>query len=221
MTNTLDYNTGREKLLLREYGRNIQELVKYAITIEDDEERKRVAYTIIEIMGHLNPQMKNSEQFKHKIWDHIFTISDNKLNIESPFPRPISVQPHFKTDKRVPYPQSRIKSRHYGKNILKMIKKAKEMEDPEKKQAYTEVIANYMKLVYQNWNRENVADDQIKQDIRDLSNGELVLDESVTLTNHSAPQQQQPQRKKYSSKGGKNYGRGGGHQNYSKRKNRY
>ncbi len=177
----MEYNTQKEKLFLREYGRNIQLLVQHAIGIKDREERTRVANVIVEIMGHLNPHLKNSDQFKHKIWDHIHAISNFELDVDAPFPIPERELPNSKNEQRIPYPQGRIKHRHYGKNVELMIEKAKVMEDPDKQKAFTEVIGNYMKLVYKNWNRENISDEIIRHDIHELSKGVLSLDEGSNL----------------------------------------
>lgn len=178
----MDYNTSRDKLVIREYGRNIQSLIDYAVAIEDDEKRNEVSLYIIELMGQMNPHLRNVEEFKRKLWDHLFVISKFKLDVKSPYPIPTKeeIDNIFKHDK-LPYPKKKIQFKHYGKNVENMVKKAVEMEDPEMKKAYSEVIGNYMKLVYNNWNRENITDEVIKNDFNSLSNGELKIDEETSL----------------------------------------
>jgi hypothetical protein len=175
-----NYNSSREKLIMKEYGRNIQYLVQHAIQLEDPKERADLVSDIIDLMGTLNPALRNVEDYKHKLWDHIFMISDFKLEVESPYPIPDreSLQ-----RKNVPlkYPRERVHFRHYGRYVEAMIKKAIEMEDPEKKAEYSLIIGNYMKLVYQNWNRENVDDEQIRSDLEFLSQGQLTLEDVANL----------------------------------------
>lgn len=175
-----NYNSQRPRLILREYGRHIQTLIDTAIEIKDPEERQKIVQDIIDLMGSINPSLRNVEDFRHKLWDHLFMMSDFKLEAESPYPIPERETLQRKNTK-VNYPKSNIQFRHYGKFVEALIKKAKSIDDPEKKQAFTDIIGNYMKLVYQNWNRENVGDDTIKNDIRFLSGGELSLDEDSNL----------------------------------------
>lgn len=175
-----NYNSQRPQLILKEYGRNVQTLVDEAIKIENDEERQKVVQDIIDLMGSINPSLRNVDDFRHKLWDHIFVMSDFKLKAESPYPIPEKEKLQRK-NAHLPYPKSQIKFRHYGKFVESLIAKAIEIEDEEKRRAFTEIIGNYMKLVYQNWNDDNVTDDLIKADIKFLSNGLLNLDEESNL----------------------------------------
>ncbi len=176
----MDYNTQRPQLVIREYGRNIQNLINHAITIEDDALRLHVAEGIVSIMAQLTPQIKNIEDHKAKLWHHLQLISKDKMNITYPFEMPEDdVPPIEKLE--VEYPKNNIRFRHYGQNVATMIAKAVEMEDEEKKKAYTLIIANYMKMVLRNWSGENVSDDVVFNDIVELSKGKLKLDESTTL----------------------------------------
>ncbi|MBC8045467.1 MAG: DUF4290 domain-containing protein [Fimbriimonadaceae bacterium] len=177
---TYNYNSQRPKLILREYGRNIQTLIDDAIKIQDDAERQKVVLDIIDLMGSINPSLRNVDDFRHKLWDHLFMMSDFKLKADSPYPIP-ERETLQRKNKRLPYPKSNIKFRHYGKFVEALITKAKNIEDQEKKQAFTDIIGNYMKLVYQNWNSENVSDDIITTDIKFLSGGELSLDEDSNI----------------------------------------
>jgi len=173
----MEYNTGKEKLVIREYGRNVQNLVNYAMTVEDRERRNKIARYIIELMAQISPQYKNVEEYRRKLWDHLFYISDFKLDVDSPYPKPDpeDLIKTFRNNGRMPYPPLTKRNRHYGRNIETMIKRAIDMEDEKKRTAYTKIIANYMKLAYANWTRENVTDDIILNDIQKMSGGVLKL----------------------------------------------
>lgn len=174
------YNTSREHLLIREYGRHVQRIIARAIEIENREYRNKFANEIIELMGQLNPHLRNVEDFKHKLWDHLFIMSDFKLDVDSPYPKKTREEINRKPD-RLPYPKSKIRFKHYGKHVEALVKKAKATEDEEKRAGFAHTIGNYMKLVYQNWNKENANDDVIKDDLRLLSDGELSLDREANL----------------------------------------
>ncbi len=176
----MNYNTQRGRLEMTEYGRNVQRMVEYLLSIEDDKKRNDQAKIVIELMGQLNPHLKNVEDFRHKLWDHIIIMSDFKLNVESPYPMP-EREKIFAKPKRIPYPQSEFKHRHYGKNIETLIEKAKAMEEPQKQQEFAEVIGNYMKLVHTNWNNETVNNIVIMEDLARMSGGELRLDDETNL----------------------------------------
>jgi hypothetical protein len=176
----MEYNSSRPTLILKEYGRNIQRLIEHALSIDDKAERQKVVNQIIHIMGNLNPHLRNVEDFTHLLWDHLHIMSDFKLDVESPYPIPERETLYAKPDK-FDYPEKNERYRHYGKNILTMIDKAIVMEDLEKKQSYAECIANYMKIVHNNWNRENVTDEIILNDLEVLSGGKLSLGGETTL----------------------------------------
>lgn len=176
----MEYNTERNHLVLREYGRNVQKLIEYACTVEDDERRNKIAKYIIEMLGQMNPHLRNVEEFRHKLWDHLAIISDYKLQVDSPYPPP-KKEDVFGKPEHIGYPKHKIRYRHYGKNVEDMIQRAREMEDPEKRERFVEVIANYMKMVYTNWSRENVNDEAIRLDIENLSEGDLTLPENADI----------------------------------------
>lgn len=171
----MEYNTTREHLIIREYGRHIQKMVDYILTIEDREKRTRNAETIIELMGFLNPQVKQVEDYKHKLWDHLYYISDFKLDVDSPFPKP-EKESYYERPEPMPYPNQTPKYNHLGKNLESLIEKALKEEDPEKKQGLANAIAYYMKLTYSNWHKELVHDDNIQSELAALTNGELEFD---------------------------------------------
>ena len=168
----MEYNTTRNFLVMREYGRHIQKMVEYLLSIEDKEERQRNAYAVIELMGFLNPHLKNVEDFRHKLWDHLFLISDFKLDVESPYPIPTRETLKAKPE-RLRYPKRYPKFNHLGKNIEVVIDKALKEENPEKKQGFANAVAYYMKLTYSNWHKELVHDDNIQTELSSMTNGEL------------------------------------------------
>ena len=170
----MEYNTTRNHLTMREYGRHIQKMVEYLLTLEDKQERQKNAFAVIELMGFLNPHLKNVEDFRHKLWDHLFLISDFKLDVESPYPIPtretLKARPEI-----LGYPKKYPKFNHLGKNIEIVIDKALKEENPEKKQGFANAIAYYMKLTYSNWHKELVHDDNIQNELSDMTDGELAF----------------------------------------------
>jgi hypothetical protein len=170
----MEYNTQQPKLLMSEYGRNIQKMIDYALALEDRDERNRAAQAIITIMGQLNPHLRDVTDFKHKLWDHLFIISDFKFDVESPYPKPTPETFQTKPE-RVAYPSRDIRYKHYGKAVEALIKKAVEMEDGEMKTALVEQLAHMMKRFYLTWNRDSVNDELIVQHITELSKGKLKL----------------------------------------------
>jgi hypothetical protein len=168
----MEYNTTRSYLTMREYGRHIQKMVDYLLTIEDKEKRQRNAMSLIELMGFLNPHLKNVEDFRHKLWDHLFLISDFKLEVDSPYPIPTRETLKAKPEP-LPYPKRYPKFNHLGKNIEIVINKALKEENPEKRQGFANAIAYYMKLTYSNWHKELVHDDNIQTELQSMTDGQL------------------------------------------------
>ncbi|MCS6819171.1 MAG: DUF4290 domain-containing protein [Chitinophagales bacterium] len=176
----MTYNTSREPIVIREYGRYVHRIIARALTIEDREQRTRFAHEIVELMAQLNPQIRNIEDYRHKLWDHLFMMSNYQLDVDAPYPiRP--KEEIYKRPEPLPYPKNKIRFKHYGKLVERLVEKAKETEDPEKKEAFAHIIGNYMKLVYQNWNKESANDEVIKDDLRLLSDGQLSLDSEANI----------------------------------------
>ena len=173
----IEYNSERSKLIIPEYGRHIQKMVAHAISIDDKEERNKVAKSIIAVMGNLNPHLRDVPDFQHKLWDQLFIISDFKLDVDSPYPMPsreeLQAQPPS-----LPYPQNFPKYRFYGNNIKRMIDVANSWEDGEMKEALVINIANHMKKCFLNWNKDTVEDDVIFNHLFELSEGKLNLKNS-------------------------------------------
>ena len=174
MTNVenMEYNTTRNHLIMKEYGRHIQKMVEYLLTIENREERQRNAYVVIELMGFLNPHLKNVEDFRHKLWDHLFLISNFELDVESPYPIPTRETLRARPE-RLRYPKRYPRFNHLGKNIEIVIDKALSEENPEKRQGFANAIAYYMKLTYSNWHKELMHDDSIQSELNTITKGQL------------------------------------------------
>ncbi len=168
----MEYNTSRNYLSMREYGRHIQKMVEYLLTVDDRTERQRQAMIVIELMGFLNPHLKNVEDFRHMLWDHLFFISDFKLDVDSPYPIPQKETYKAKPDP-MEYPKRYPKFSHLGKNLELVIDKALKEEDAEKKAGFAHSIAYYMKLAYSNWHKELVHDDAIRGELNKITDGQL------------------------------------------------
>lgn len=168
----MEYNTTREYLMMREYGRHIQKMVDYVVTIEDKEKRQKNAQALIELMGFLNPHLKNVEDFRHKLWDHLFYISNFKLDVESPYPIPTREKLKARPDP-MPYPKRYPKYSHLGKNLETIIDKALKEEDEDKRAGFANTIAYYMKLAYNTWHKELVHDDTIRSELNAITDGQL------------------------------------------------
>jgi len=177
----MQYNTSRKSLIISEYGRSIQEMVEFTVQLEDRDERTKAAKTIVNAMAILNPQLREFVDYKHKLWDHLYIISDFKLDCDSPYPMPDKDLTHVKPDP-MPYPHKNIKLRHYGSTIELMIKEALKMEDTPERQQVVEAIANFMKMSYLTWNRDSVDDDVIREQLREFSGGQLEIREDMKLT---------------------------------------
>ncbi len=198
-----DYNTTRKKLILAEYGRNVQNMVQYICSLPTKNERNRYAQVVIDLMGFLNPHLRDVADFKHKLWDHLHIISNFKIDVDSSYPKPSEDAIHFKPAP-LAYPQQRIKYKHYGKMVELMIDKAKMIDNPERKQQMVKMIANTMKAAYVAWNKDTVSDETIIKDLRELSHGELQLQDNVNLNRVDVRQVNPSNRQQRSSGGNKN-----------------
>ena len=177
----MEYNTGRGKLLIREYGRNTQKLIQYCTSIEDRAKRTVFAKTIIQIMAQINPAARESGDFRHKLWDHLHIMAEFKLDVDAPYPLPSQDILIARPDK-IKYHSDRAQYKMYGSNIKKIIDTAITFEDGPEKDALVHAIANHMKKSYLNWNRESVADDLIFEHLDSLSNGKLQLKNELRLS---------------------------------------
>ena len=170
----LEYNAERPHLIIPEYGRHLQKLIDQATAIEDRDERNKIAKYIIQVMGSLNPHLRDVPDFQHKLWDQIFIMSDFKLDVDSPYPIPSREVLQLKPDV-LQYPQNFPKYRFYGNNIKYMIDVANKWDEGELKSALIKVIANHMKKSYLSWNKDTVKDDVIFEHLLELSGGKINL----------------------------------------------
>jgi hypothetical protein len=185
MTNyDLEYNSSRENLAIPEYGRNVQKLVNYGKTIKDKEKRQHFIEAIIDLMNIMVPSNKSLADNKQKMWNHVFKIANYELEVEVPEGVEIHMNKGEKPKHDLEYPSATYKFRHYGSYVQKMVAKARSINDEEKKEHYGKVIASYMKLAYQTWNREHYVNDKvILQDLKEISSDEIVFDEEYSIDN--------------------------------------
>ncbi|MBN7813903.1 DUF4290 domain-containing protein [Algoriphagus pacificus] len=163
----------KQKLILKEYGKNVQRLVDHITGIEDREKRTASAYTAIEIIKQLNPSLKQEND--QKLWDDLYIMSDFKLDVDSPFPMP-EKELLGKKPEPIGYPKGEIKFKHYGRNIEKLIENAITIEDDEEQEAAIIFIGQLMRSFHTTWNRDNFDDGIILDDIKTLSKGKLHID---------------------------------------------
>ncbi len=174
MIDNLQYNTDRALLAIPEYGRHIHKMIEQVMAEQDKEQRNKQAQAIIGIMGNLNPHLRDVADFQHKLWDQLFIMSDFKLDVDAPFPKP---DPEVLAARPTPlaYPQTFPKYRFYGNNIKGMIDVVVDWEEGDLKQALVYVIANHMKKCFLNWNKDTVEDKVIFNHLAELSNGKIVM----------------------------------------------
>ncbi len=197
MTN-FDYNTQRKRMNLPEYGRNVQKMVDHIKTIKDPEEKNRAARSVIHIMGNLNPNLRDTADVNHKLWDHLAIIADFELDIESPYPKP-EKEKLLARPGRVAYKHGEVKYLHYGRIIEMMIDEATKMDAGEKREYLLMLIANQMKKASITWNRGQVTDDIIGKDLHELSGKKLSLPEGFKLMEAKdllGPKKKKPQQQK-------------------------
>ncbi len=188
----MDYNSNRKKLLLPEYGRHIQKMVDHCASIQDKEERTRCAHSIIVNMGNMFPHLRDVNDFKHKLWDHLAIMSDFVLDIETPFELP-EKETLYERPKKLAYNNERIKYRHYGRTIEKMIDKAAEMEEGEHKRHLIMLIANNMKKSLLMWNKDFPGDERVFNDIVSMSGNKIEISDDIKI----------PEQREYQNKGKK------------------
>ena len=177
----MEYNSQREKMVIPEYGRNVQKMIEYTKTIEDKEKRSKSAEVIVRVMMGMNPQIKGEQDYMQTLWDHLFIISGFDLDVDSPFPMPEKEALQRKPEK-VEYSDKKFRIKNYGKYIEKIIDKTIEMEDGEEKEALILTIANHLKKSYLNWNRDSVNDETIFKHLEELSQGKLSLTDTQNLS---------------------------------------
>ena len=182
----MEYNSQRNKLVIPEYGRNVQKMIEYAASLKDRDERTKVASAIVTIMGQLNPQFRDVTDYDHKLWDHLFIISNFSLDVDAPYPMPEKEALQHKPE-RIAYPQHKIKYKHYGKTTELIIEDIIKKEDGAEKDILIKMLCNFMKMAYTNWNRDSVNDEQIFRDVKEMSGGKITIPEGLTLNAVAEP----------------------------------
>ncbi len=175
-----DYNSTRPKMAIKEYGRNVQNLVDYALTIEDRNKRTKLAYIIVSVMQQVNPNDSPNEEYYKKLWNHLYAISDYKLDVDYPFEvvkKDITLRPK----EHISYKENRIKYRFYGQNTELVLQTLAEKEEGEERDQLLVIMANQMKEMYISWNKNIVSDDLINEHIMKITDGKLKLPEGVKL----------------------------------------
>lgn len=182
----MEYNSNKEELIIPEYGRNVQAMIRYAREVPDRAQRQRYIEQIVGLMMQMHPQNRNLEDYRDKMWKHVFRIAEYNLDVMPPngeIPKPEDSRKH---PEKVPYPTKETKFRHYGHNVQKLVARALQMDEGPKKDGFVQVIGSYMKLAYKTWNREHyVSDDIIIEDLEHLSGGKLKVTEEASLDNLS------------------------------------
>ncbi|WP_350288757.1 DUF4290 domain-containing protein [uncultured Croceitalea sp.] len=205
LVENLEYNTERPHLIIPEYGRHFQKMVDHAVSIEDKEERNKVAQAIISVMGNLQPHLRDVPDFQHKLWDQLFIMSDFKLDVDSPFPI-TSKEDLRQRPEALEYPQNHPKYRFYGNNIKRMVDVAVKWEKGDLRDGLEYAIANHMKKCYLNWNKDTVEDSAIFAHLKELSNGEIDLapkGESLTESNQFLKNRVQKSTRSYNNSNNK------------------
>lgn len=177
----MNYNTKREAIILKEYGRSLQRYVEFAKSLPEKSQRQTAAESIINMMSTLNPQLKYTQDYKQKLWSQLFIMANFELDVDAPYPVPMSKLESDIKPAPLPYPKSNIRMKHYGKNIESLIAKAVSLEDPQQKDELVQLIANFMKMSYKNWSNEEVSNDLVREDLRTISRGGLVISDDMHI----------------------------------------
>ena len=173
-----NYNIYRKNLQLPEYGRHIHQMVDNLMAIEDRDERNRKARVVINVMGNLNPLLRDTPEFTHKLWDHMFIMSDFKLDVDSPYPIPTSMT-LTPVPRRMDYPDEKVGLKHYGKYVKKVIRSLEGVRDQEAVQEVLGDIARYMRTKSYEYNQEHPNNEVIVRDIKRMSGGTIEIDENA------------------------------------------
>lgn len=212
----MDYNSSREKLIIPEYGRNVQKMIFHALIMEDREKRTSFVKYIAGVMTQMHISTGSYGDYHHMIWDHLHIIAGYEMDVDSPYPMPeketIEARPN-----NLSYSTNKIKYKPYGLNIEKMIQLAMTYEDGEEKDSLIENIANHLKKSYLNWNRDSVEDEVIVNHLAVLSDGKLNLKEGFVFKSTDDILAQKNKKRWVDNRSG---GRGGSKSNYKQNKNK-
>lgn len=214
-----EYNTQRPMIILKEYGRNVQKLVEYIRSVPDKDKRTELAATLIDLIKQLTPSLKDQPENPQRLWDDLYIIADFVLDINNPYPVP-EREILFKKPMKVAYPQSKVRYKHYGKNIEKLVKEALKKEDPQEKEEAIIYLGKLMKTFYSNWNKETLDDSVILNDIKIMSDGKLTLDIEKVREDNLFEKLYKEKKRMKSGQNERNGGGGHRHQKQFKNKNR-
>lgn len=171
----LDYNTGRERLIMPEYGREIQKMADYAVGLPTKEERLRCAKSIVRLMATKVPGIRDSANYERMLWDHLFLMSHKQLDIDWPFD--ISEAELILTKPEpLPLPQANIQQRHYGRLVEELLEKLKTMPEGAERDALAAKTANQMKRDLATWGHGSMDDERVASDLARLTNSVIQLD---------------------------------------------
>lgn len=180
----LDYNTQREKLVMPEYGREIQNMVDYAVAIENRKERQRCAETIVSIMGRMFPEGGKSEEHRRKLWDHLAIMSGFKLDIDYPFDV-TQAEMIAKKPEPMEYPMKKIPVRHYGAMLFEVFDKLKTMEPGDERDALVKLTANQMHRNLLQWSHGSSDLEKVASDLARFTDGKIQIDVDTFLFDKS------------------------------------
>lgn len=171
----LDYNTERSKLLMPEYGREVQQMVNYCKTITDKAQRLNCAYSIIDVMKLLTPQMRNADNYEQKLWNHLAYISNFELDIDYPC-EIIPKEELLKHPEPLKYPMQHIRQRHYGHLMEQLFTKIQSIDDDEERAELIRLTANQMKRSLYTWNRGSFDNERVVSDLAKYTDEEVQID---------------------------------------------
>lgn len=222
---TLEYNTQRPHIILKEYGRNVQKLVEYIRSQPDKAKRTELAATLIELIKQLNPTIKEQGDDTQRLWDDFYIIADFNLDVDGPYPVP-DREVIFRKPDKVEYPSGNVRFKHYGKNIEKLVKEALKIEDSQEREDAIIYLGKLMKTFYGNWNKETLDDSVILKDIQAMSGGALnmtiekVREDNLFEKLYKERKKLRPQggSENQQQRGGGHRHQGGGHRPFNKNK---
>ena len=206
----MEYNTEREHLIIPEYGRHVQRMIAHATSLTDKAEQQKCVDAIIAFMGQMNPHLRDVKEFTHKLWDHLHIMSDFKLDVKSPYPKP-EIEKLEERPEKMTYPGNKIKFSYYGNTIQTLIEEGLKMEG-EEKTIMTGMIANQMKKSYILFNESSVDNNMIRLHLKQMSNNQLTLADDFEFIRSASVRQGISSNKKSNGKK-KNYKK-----NYKKNK---
>ncbi|WP_347159333.1 DUF4290 domain-containing protein [Pontibacter chitinilyticus] len=210
--------TFKQDLLLREYGRNVQDLVNYITQVEDRAERTRLSQLLINLMAKLNPQLRDTQDYQQKLWNHLYVMSGSTLDVDAPYP--LSAMEYL-NDKpqRMDYALVTPRFKHYGTNVELLIQKAIELEDEKERDNAIISIGKLMKTLYRSYNKDSITDDIILGDIQSLSKGKLNMDLKFIESNNLFESNVKPQQQENNNPRNQQQSRGDNNNRSNNRKN--